>query len=164
MEVAKEAGALLSYDPNLREPLWPSPEEARKQIMSIWDKAEIIKLLLVTLGEDGCRYYTKKFHGAVQTFNVNAVDTTGAGDSFIGAFLSKIVDDQSVLEDEKKLRKVLRFANACGAITTTKKGAIPALPSDSEALSFIKDNQRRKENTFRVGYVSCLHSSLDSSL
>ncbi|KAH0916776.1 hypothetical protein HID58_031222 [Brassica napus] len=193
MEVAKEAGALLSYDPNLREPLWPSPEEARKQIMSIWDKAEIIKvsdvelefltenkkiddesamslwhpnlkLLLVTLGEDGCRYYTKKFHGAVQTFNVNAVDTTGAGDSFIGAFLSKIVDDQSVLEDEKKLRKVLRFANACGAITTTKKGAIPALPSDSESLSFIKDNQRRKENTFRVGYVSCLHSSLDSSL
>jgi len=88
MEVAKEAGALLSYDPNLREPLWPSKEEAKTQIMSIWDKAEIIKvsdvelefltgsnkiddetaltlwhpnlkLLLVTLGEKGCRYYTK---------------------------------------------------------------------------------------------------------
>ncbi|CAN7068572.1 unnamed protein product, partial [Brassica rapa subsp. trilocularis] len=44
--------------------------------------------------------------------------------------------------EEKKLRKVPRFANACGAITTTKKGAIPALPSDSEALSFIKDHQR----------------------
>lgn len=88
MEVAKEAGALLSYDPNLRLPLWPSAEEARTQIMSIWDKAELIKvsdnelefltgsdkiddesalslwhdnlkLLLVTLGEQGCRYYTK---------------------------------------------------------------------------------------------------------
>lgn len=88
MEVAKEAGALLSYDPNLRLPLWPSPEEAREQILSIWDKAEVIKvsdvelefltgsnkiddesalslwhdnlkLLLVTLGEHGCRYYTK---------------------------------------------------------------------------------------------------------
>jgi len=86
--VAKEAGALLSYDPNLREPLWPSPEEARTQIMSIWDKADIIKvsdvelefltenktmddktamslwhpnlkLLLVTLGEKGCTYFTK---------------------------------------------------------------------------------------------------------
>lgn len=88
MKAAKEAGALLSYDPNLRLPLWPSPEEAREQIMSIWDKAEVIKvsdvelefltgsdkiddesalslwhpnlkLLLVTLGEHGCRYYTK---------------------------------------------------------------------------------------------------------
>ena len=91
MEVAKQAGALLSYDPNLRLPLWPSAEEARKQIMSIWDKAEVIKvsdnelefltgsnkiddesalslwhnnlkLLLVTLGEKGCRYYTKVCH------------------------------------------------------------------------------------------------------
>ncbi|ESQ36317.1 hypothetical protein EUTSA_v10008196mg [Eutrema salsugineum] len=168
MEVAKEAGALLSYDPNLREPLWPSSEEARLQILSIWDKAQIIKvsdvelefltgnntidddaamslwhpnlkLLLVTLGERGCRYYTKKFHGTVEAFNVNTVDTTGAGDSFIGAFLSQIVDDQSVLEEEERLRKVLKFANACGAITTTKKGAIPALPSDCEAHCFLKD-------------------------
>ena len=44
MEVAKEAGALLSYDPNLRLPLWPSKEEAKKQILSIWDKAEVIKV------------------------------------------------------------------------------------------------------------------------
>ncbi|KAF3571053.1 hypothetical protein F2Q69_00063752 [Brassica cretica] len=77
------------------------------------------------------------FHGSVEAFNVNAVvDTNGAGDSSIGAFLSQIVDDQSVLE-EKRLRKVLRFSNACGAITMTKKGAIPALPSDSEALCFL---------------------------
>ncbi|VVA90149.1 unnamed protein product [Arabis nemorensis] len=168
MEVAKEAGALLSYDPNLREPLWPSAEEARTQIMSIWDKAEIIKvsdvelefltgnktiddetamslwhpnlkLLLVTVGEHGCRYYAKNFHGTVETFNVDAVDTTGAGDSFVGALLNQIVDDQSVFEEEERLRKVLRFANACGAITTTKKGAIPALPTDCEAQSFLKD-------------------------
>lgn len=88
MEVAKDAGALLSYDPNLRLPLWPSEKEAREQIMSIWEKADVIKvsdvelefltesdkiddesalslwhpnlkLLLVTLGEKGCRYYTK---------------------------------------------------------------------------------------------------------
>jgi len=88
MEEAKAAGALLSYDPNLRLPLWPSAEEARTQILSIWDKADVInvsddelqfltrsdkvddatamslwhpnlKLLLVTLGDHGCRYYTK---------------------------------------------------------------------------------------------------------
>ncbi|KAL6293877.1 hypothetical protein ACE6H2_002019 [Prunus campanulata] len=167
MEVAKDAGALLSYDPNLRLPLWPSAEEARKQIMSIWEKADVIKvsdvelefltgspkiddenaltlwndnlkLLLVTLGENGCRYYTKHFRGSVEAFHVKAVDTTGAGDSFVGALLAKIVDDQSILEDEQRLRGVLKFANACGAITTTKKGAIPALPSESEAFTLIK--------------------------
>jgi fructokinase len=167
MEVAKEAGALLSYDPNLRLPLWPSAEEARKQIMSIWDKAEVIKvsdnelefltgsdkiddetalslwhnnlkLLLVTLGEKGCRYYTKNFRGTVDGFPVKAVDTTGAGDSFVGALLCKIVKDRSVLEEEAKLREVLKYANACGAITTTKKGAIPALPTEPEVLTFVK--------------------------
>ncbi|KAA8527281.1 hypothetical protein F0562_034622 [Nyssa sinensis] len=166
MEVAKEAGALLSYDPNLRLPLWPSAEVAREQIMSIWDKAEVIKvsdvelefltgsdkiddadamslwhsglkLLLVTLGEKGCRYYTKNFRGAVDAFHVKTVDTTGAGDSFVGALLCKIVDDHSILEDEQRLREVLKFANACGAITTTKKGAIPALPTEPEVLSLI---------------------------
>ncbi|KAJ9178351.1 hypothetical protein P3X46_010239 [Hevea brasiliensis] len=170
IEAAKEAGALLSYDPNLRLPLWPSPEEAREQILSIWDKAEVIKvsdvelefltgsdkiddadalslwhpnlkLLLVTLGEKGCRYYTKNFHGSVEAFHVNTVDTTGAGDSFVGALLLKIVDDQSILEDEPRLREVLKFANACGAITTTKKGAIPALPTEDEALSLIKGSK-----------------------
>ncbi|KAM7461239.1 hypothetical protein LguiA_029360 [Lonicera macranthoides] len=164
MEVAKDAGALLSYDPNLRLPLWPSEKEAREQIMSIWEKADVIKvsdvelefltesdkiddesamslwhpnlkLLLVTLGEKGCRYYTKSYHGSIDAFHVKAVDTTGAGDSFVGALLLKIVEDHSVLEDEGKLKEVLRFACACGAITTTKKGAIPALPTESEALS-----------------------------
>ncbi|XP_057456292.1 fructokinase-2-like [Lotus japonicus] len=168
MEVAKEAGCLLSYDPNLRLPLWPSAEEARKQILSIWDKADVIKvsdvelefltgsdkiddasalslwhpnlkLLLVTLGENGSRYYTKNFHGSVEAFSVNTVDTTGAGDSFVGALLCKIVDDQSILEDEPRLREVLKFANACGAITTTKKGAIPALPTEADALNLIKE-------------------------
>ncbi|MCE2056118.1 protein kinase frk1 [Datura stramonium] len=167
MQVAKEAGALLSYDPNLRLPLWPSAEEARKQIKSIWDKADVIKvsdvelefltgsdkiddesamslwhpnlkLLLVTLGEKGCNYYTKKFHGSVGAFHVKTVDTTGAGDSFVGALLTKIVDDQAILENEARLKEVLRFACACGAITTTKKGAIPALPTESEALTLLK--------------------------
>ncbi|XP_010268185.1 PREDICTED: probable fructokinase-1 [Nelumbo nucifera] len=167
MKEAKKAGALLSYDPNLRLPLWPSAKEAREQIMSIWDQAELIKvsdvelefltesnkvddesamslwhpnlkLLLVTLGEKGCRYYAKHFRGSVEAFKVKAVDTTGAGDAFVGALLRKIVNDLSILEDEKRLREVLRYANACGAITTTKKGAIPALPTDPEVLKFIK--------------------------
>ncbi|KAH6768202.1 pfkB-like carbohydrate kinase family protein [Perilla frutescens var. frutescens] len=170
MEVAKDEGALLSYDPNLRLPLWPSAAEAKEQILSIWDKADVIKvsddelsfltdnnevddkaamslyhdnlkLLLVTLGDKGCRYYTKHFHGAIDAFRVKTVDTTGAGDSFVGALLCKIVDDQSIIEDELRLKEVLKYACACGAITTTKKGAIPALPTPSQVVGLINGDQ-----------------------
>ncbi|KAJ8560375.1 hypothetical protein K7X08_004433 [Anisodus acutangulus] len=138
--------------------------------MSIWDKADIIKvsdeelqfltgndkiddesalslwhpnlkLLLVTLSDKGCRYYTKKFHGAVEAFHVKTVDTTGAGDSFVGALLTQIIDDQSIIDDEGMLKEQVRFACACGAITTTKKGAIPALPTQSQALALLKGGE-----------------------
>lgn len=173
MQVAKDAGALLSYDPNLRLPLWPSAEVAKEQIMSIWDKADLIKLsdvelqfltgrdnvdddtamslwhpnlklLIVTLGEKGCNYYTKNFHGRVDGFQVTSVDMTGAGDSFVGSLLCQVVEDDGVLDDESRLRDVLTFANACGAITTTKKGAIPALPTQLDVLNLIKGKGKGK--------------------
>ncbi|CAI9098578.1 OLC1v1035250C1 [Oldenlandia corymbosa var. corymbosa] len=166
MEVAKSAGALLSFDVNLREALWPSKEEAKEKILSIWDYADIIKvsdvelefltgsdkiddesalslwrptmkLLLVTLGEKGCKYYAKNFKGHVDSFQVDTVDTTGAGDSFVGALLAKIVNDESILEKEANLREALRFACACGAITTTNKGVIPSLPTEDQVLALI---------------------------
>ncbi|XP_020594951.1 fructokinase-1-like [Phalaenopsis equestris] len=164
---AKNAGALLSYDPNLRLALWPSADEAKAQMLSIWDQVNIVKisdtelefltgkssveddivmslwkpamkLLVVTLGKDGCKYYTKNFLGTVDSIKVKPVDTTGAGDAFVGAMLWGIAKDLSTLKDEKKLKEVLRFANACGAITTTKKGAVPGLPSEAEVLEFLK--------------------------
>ncbi|GAB2300086.1 hypothetical protein Dimus_034126 [Dionaea muscipula] len=158
-KAAKEAGVLLSYDPNLRLPLWPSAESAREGILSIWDTADIIKiseeeisflthgedpyddnivrklyhsnlkLLLVTEGPDGCRYYTKECNGRVKGFRVEAVDTTGAGDAFVAGILSQLATDITLLQDEKRLRDALSFANACGALTVTERGAIPALPT-----------------------------------
>ncbi|KAL6210106.1 hypothetical protein ACLB2K_021044 [Fragaria x ananassa] len=106
--------------------------------LSLWHSN--LKLLLVTLlvKRVADTTYTKSFRGSVEAFSVTVVDTTGAGDSFVGALLAKIVDDQSVLDDEQRLREVLKFANACGAITTTKKGAIPALPTESEVLALMK--------------------------
>ncbi|KAJ6796658.1 Uncharacterized protein M6B38_219615 [Iris pallida] len=157
--VAKDAGVLLSYDPNLRLPLWPSAESARNGILSIWDFADIIKiseeeisfltegedpyddavvsklfhpnlkLLLVTEGPDGCRYYSKKFNGRVSGLQVNQVDTTGAGDAFVAGILSQLASDISLLQDEGRLREALKFANACGALTVMERGAIPALPT-----------------------------------
>ncbi|XP_073151381.1 probable fructokinase-6, chloroplastic [Henckelia pumila] len=161
---AKEAGVILSYDPNLRLPLWPSAESAREGILSIWNTADIIKiseeeicfltngedpyddnvvrklyhpnlrLLLVTEGQEGCRYYTKEFNGRVAGLKVESVDTTGAGDAFVAGVLSQLATDTSLLQDENRLREALRFANACGALTVTERGAIPALPTRETVL------------------------------
>ncbi|KAK7283682.1 hypothetical protein RIF29_13381 [Crotalaria pallida] len=168
LNFAKNSGAILSYDPNLRLALWPSAEAARKGIMSIWDQADVIKisedeitfltggddpyddnvvlkklfhpnlkLLIVTEGSEGCRYYTKEFRGRVAGVKVKPVDTTGAGDAFVSGLLYSMASDQSIFQDEKRLRKALYFANVCGAITVTERGAIPALPSKEDVLQFL---------------------------
>ncbi|KAL6219501.1 hypothetical protein ACLB2K_007260 [Fragaria x ananassa] len=163
-KAAKEAGVVLSYDPNLRLPLWPSAKSAREGILSMWETADIIKiseeeiyfltegedpfdetvvrklyhpnlnLLLVTEGPDGCRYYTKEFSGRVKGMKVDVVDTTGAGDAFVAGILSQLAVDLSLIQNEDKLRDALMFANACGALTVTGRGAIPALPTREAVL------------------------------
>ncbi|KAK4770303.1 hypothetical protein SAY87_030835 [Trapa incisa] len=171
MKIAKASGGILSYDPNLRLPLWSSPEFARKEILSIWDQADVIKiseeeitfltggddpyddnvvlkklfrpnlkLLIVTEGSQGCRYYTQKFKGRVTGVKAKSVDTTGAGDAFVGGFLYCLASDLSLYMDEKKLRDALFFANVCGALTVTKRGAIPGLPTKKEVLDFVEEN------------------------
>ncbi|CAN6572766.1 unnamed protein product [Malus baccata var. baccata] len=166
-KAARDAGVVLSYDPNLRLPLWPSAKSAREGILSIWDTADVIKiseeeisfltegedpydenvvrklyhpnlkLLLVTEGPDGCRYYTKEFSGRVKGMKVDAVDATGAGDAFVAGILSQLAVDLSLLQEEDKLRDALVFANACGALTVTERGAIPALPTRESVLNAI---------------------------
>ncbi|KAJ4758831.1 Fructokinase-2 [Rhynchospora pubera] len=166
MKAAKQAGILCSYDPNVRLPLWPSEDAAREGILSIWKEADFIKvsddevafltqgdpqdeenvlslwydglkLLVVTDGEKGCRYFTKDFKGKVAGFSVKTVDTTGAGDAFVGALLVSIEKDNTIFENEEKLREALLFSNACGALCTTQKGAIPALPTTEVANELI---------------------------
>ncbi|KAI3764490.1 hypothetical protein L2E82_14499 [Cichorium intybus] len=170
MKIAKKAGCILSYDPNLRLALWPSPEAARKGIMSIWEEADLIKisedeivfltggddpyddnvvltklfhqnlkLLIVTEGPNGCRYYTKDFHGKVGGVKVKCVDTTGAGDAFVGGLLYNLASNIQLFKDEKKLRDALEFANVCGAITVTERGAIPSLPTKEAVDKKLKE-------------------------
>ncbi|KAK7394858.1 hypothetical protein VNO78_15399 [Psophocarpus tetragonolobus] len=93
-----------------------------------------LKLLLVTEGARGCRYYTKEFKGWVAGFEVEEIDTTGASDSFVGGLLSIVAAHNHIYKDEKKLRYALDFANACGALTVTGKGAIPSLPTKHAVL------------------------------
>ncbi|CAI0547057.1 unnamed protein product [Linum tenue] len=97
-----------------------------------------LKLLVVTEGSHGCRYYTKEFKGRVPGVKVKPVDTTGAGDAFVGGLLSSLASDPSILKDEKRLKEALYFANACGAVTVTERGAIPALPTKEAVLKLIK--------------------------
>ncbi|KAJ4955058.1 hypothetical protein NE237_011841 [Protea cynaroides] len=168
MKIAKKSGSILSYDPNLRLPLWSSADAAREGIMSIWDQADIIKvsedeisfltrgadpyddnvvleklfhpnlkLLLVTEGSEGCRYYTKEFKGRVPGVKVKAVDTTGAGDAFVSGILSSLASDINLYQDEKRLKEALLFANACGALTVMERGAIPALPTREAVLEIL---------------------------
>ncbi|XP_057446322.1 probable fructokinase-7 [Lotus japonicus] len=96
-----------------------------------------LKLLIVTEGSAGCRYYTKEFRGRVAGVKVKPVDTTGAGDAFVSGILYSIASDLSIFQDEKRLRKALYFANVCGAITVTERGAIPALPTKEAVLQFL---------------------------
>jgi fructokinase len=79
----------------------------------------------------------QKFRGRVESHKVQVVDTTGAGDAFCAGVLIQLGKDMSILENEGKLREALRFANACGAITTTERGAIPSLPDMDTVMRFI---------------------------
>ncbi|CAL5364298.1 unnamed protein product [Camellia sinensis] len=96
-----------------------------------------LKLLLVTEGSKGCRYYTKKLKGRVCGIKVKPVDTTGAGDAFVGGILTSLASDLNLYKDEKRLREAILFANACGALTVTEKGAIPALPTKEAVLQLL---------------------------
>lgn len=155
--LARENGCLISYDPNLRLPLWPDETAAKTGLLEGWPHADFIKaseeeitflsgqtnletgvrqlwheqlkLLTVTQGAAGCTYFTAEEHGDVPGFRVTPVDTTGAGDAFVAGLLAELVQHPTLWQDPDHLTTVIRFANAVGALTTTQRGAIPALPT-----------------------------------
>jgi fructokinase len=160
LEIAQEAGLLISYDPNLRLNLWPSAKAAREGILLGWPYAQVIKiseeelafldlsglkdlsgvlrLLVITRGKKGCTYVTPHLTGEVAGFAVEAVDTTGAGDGFVAGLLKGLLEHPRAIQDEEALRQICRYANAVGAITTTDRGAIPALPVAEQVEEFLR--------------------------
>lgn len=166
IEIAQQAGLLVSYDPNLRLNLWPGKEAAKQGILQGWPRAQVIKvsqeeleflsetedllagaqrlwhsnlsLLVITHGKHGCSYITKEFNGKVAGFTVEPVDTTGAGDGFVAGLLRGLYRFPKALENEELLRQVCRYANAVGALTTTQRGAIPALPAAEQVERFLE--------------------------
>ena len=156
VECARERRLLISYDPNLRLALWSSAEAARQGMLAGWRFAHVAKvsreelaflsgesdltraaaqlwhaqlrLLVITDGCDGCRYVTADAQGHVPAYRVQTVDTTGAGDGFVAGLLAGLLHKKT-WERIPDLEQALRFANAAGALTTTRRGAIPALPT-----------------------------------
>jgi fructokinase len=163
---ARAGGALISYDPNLRLALWPSAEAARAGMLDGWRHAEVIKaseeemafltgeadleraarrlwhdrlrLLAVTRGAAGCAYFTPDGAGEVAGFAVEPVDTTGAGDGFMAGLLAGLLATH-LRWGRVELLAALRLGNAVGALTTTERGAIPALPTREAVARFLED-------------------------
>ena len=162
VEFAKEKGLLISFDPNLREPLWESLDDAKREIEYGYSKCDVLKisdnelefvtdtsdydegirrirdkydipLIFLTLGKDGSRAYYKDIRVERPAYQgVNAVEKTGAGDTFEGCALDFVLEYGINGFDESKLSELLDFANAGAAIITTRKGALKVMPDKME--------------------------------
>ena len=167
VETTKANGCLVSFDPNLRPPLWSSLDLAKEQMEYGFGKCDILKisdneiqfvsgkedydegiaylqetynipLILLTMGKDGSRAYYKGMRVERPGFSVKAIETTGAGDTFCGSSLNYLVDHDFENLTEEQLGEMLTFANAAAALVTTKKGAIKAMPVKEEVLELIQ--------------------------
>jgi len=95
-------------------------------------------IITITLGAEGTLLSTKTYSKTIPSIAVNPVDTTGAGDAFIGCLLKQISTHhnlQQTLENEALLTAMVAMANKAGAITTTNFGAIESLPNQKQLTS-----------------------------
>lgn len=166
---ARDAGALISYDPNYRSFLWENEEAAKKVMLDALPLADLLKVseeemvlltretelaqgtarlltmgpaaVFVTRGEKGVYFQTPAGSGCVAAYEVQAVDTTGAGDAFLGALLAQIKGRGREALTAMTLSEwelAARIANAAGGLTTTLKGAIPAMPSAEKLREYVR--------------------------
>lgn len=172
IEVAKEAGCIITFDPNLRPPLWKSLEDARVEIEYGLTKCDVLKisdneveflfdttdydkgaalieekyhipLVLITMGKDGSRAYYKERRVECAPFlQEHTIETTGAGDTFCASILNYVLEHG--LEDlsDENLMEMLTFANAGASLITTRKGALRVMPTREEVEEFIAKNGR----------------------
>ena len=173
--IAKDSRQLVSYDPNYRPALWPDPGQARAEILGGFEHADVakvseeewefvtgtpdleagarrllergVKLLVVSLGANGCWFTTASASGHVPGYTVEVAETTGSGDGFVAALLTQLIGEVGSPADiagitVERLSEICDFANAVGALTATKVGAIPGLPTRDEALRFWEQQKR----------------------
>lgn len=163
----KNAGGFVSFDPNLRESLWKSLDEMKTVVNSVVAMADILKfseeeltlltdkatleeatqaitaqypekLIIITLGKDGAIYHLNGLSKVVAGKALKPVDTTGAGDAFVSGLLAGLAQ-VSDWKNEDVLTDVIRKANASGALATTAKGAMSALPNKAQLEAFLAE-------------------------
>ncbi len=167
VQLAKEKGMTVSYDPNLRLGLWESEEAAKEQIISMLSYADILKiseeelefmtgekdiekgvaklanyeipLLLVTLGSEGSYVFTKDGYQHVPARKVETVDTTGAGDAFVSGILYKANEWEGDIRSLPLAGAVemATFASVSGSLAASEKGAMTALPTLDQVQSIL---------------------------
>ena len=162
VKTAFKCGKLISYDPNRRPALWASESESldimrqglpychilkvsEDELLFLSGASSIsegiaymvkqgIKIILVTLGADGCVFSANGFTGSLPAFAVNAVDTTASGDCFFGAFISCLIANGFHTPESlsslthRQLMEFCKFASAAGAVCASEYGGIPSVP------------------------------------
>lgn len=179
LKMAKEAGCIISYDPNYREPLWESKEAAVSNMRSVLSYIDIMKLsdeetalltdiaepeaaanklvemgvriVAVTLGADGALVCTKDGCQVVSGYQTNVVDTTGAGDSFWGGFLYQLLESGKKPSELilEEVAEFAKFGNVVASLCVEKRGAIPAMP-DMGTIQKKMESERDIRNPFRL--------------
>ncbi len=165
--VAEKAGIWISFDPNLRKPLWKSEALAREQICYGFSHCQILKisddellwftgetdfdiavkrlqqeygiaLILLSMGKNGSAAYCGGQKAVVPAFiNENTIETTGAGDTFMGCMLDRILEKGYQNLQKCDLEAMLQFANAAASIITTRRGALRVMPEREEIVRLI---------------------------
>lgn len=166
---AKERGKIISFDPNLRKPLWRSLEDARQAMLWGLSQADIVKisdeevlflwhcepqealailheqygvkLAFVTLGPNGCLYSGNGYTGQARCPKVHPVDTTGAGDIFGGSVLARLLQLNKPLSamDDADLRQATRFACCAASLSTERFGGISSVVPLADVLRCLAD-------------------------
>lgn len=172
IDLAKEAGCLITFDPNLRPPLWKSLDDARVEIEYGMTKCDVLKisdneveflfgttdydkgaalirekynipLVLITLGKEGSRAYYKDLRVESAPFlQENTIETTGAGDTFCASAINYVLEHGLDNLTEENLMELLTFANAAASLITTRKGALRVMPARQDVLDFIAASGR----------------------
>lgn len=168
---AKESGAVISFDPNLRPPLWKSLEDAKEQAAYGFSQCDVLKisdneiqwftgeedydegirklrsqydipLIMLSMGKEGSRAYYKDLRvEAVPFLQENTIETTGAGDTFGACCLHYVLEYGLDNLDEEKLTQMLTFANAAASIVTTRKGALRVMPVEDEVKKLLESRK-----------------------
>lgn len=168
VETAKKADALISFDPNLRPPLWQDLNLAKEKIAYGISQCHILKisddeiefftgtsdidqgveqiqrefhtpLICATMGKKGSiAYYNGERVECASFLSNNTVETTGAGDTFMACVLNKILEKGWNQMDRQTMYEMLEFANAAASIITTKKGALKVMPEKEEVFNLIQ--------------------------